>query len=103
EEVATTKPERRISTPIGRVRLLPLSLAHTHVCGIGRIVANPFLVVLIAAAALAFRLTTDALLRSVNGWSENLLAVVATPAQTHARFLFSSGSFIGIGSLSQRR
>ena len=74
------------------MRLLPFLLAGPHILGVRGIAADSFAVIVAAPPALAIRLTTDALLWSITGRLKNLLAVSATPARTHARFLFSSGS-----------
>lgn len=60
-----------------------------HVTGIPRVLADSLAVVLSTPAALTLRLTANALLGSVNRGLENLLAVAATPARNHARFLCS--------------
>src|SRR4029077_19359296 len=57
---------------------------------VGRVVSDSFAVIVTATAKLTVLLAADTLLWSINGWLENLLAVAATPARLHARFLFSS-------------
>jgi hypothetical protein len=75
--------------PILGMRLSPLLLAGTHVFGVCRVIADSFAVVVTPPLSLTVGLAADTLLRSVDGRLEDLLAVAATPAQLHARLLFS--------------